>query len=362
MLIFILGTTAEALKMSPIWRRMRKQKMRFQVWSSGQHVEELDKGLASINEGQPDIRLANGFRGKNMNFRYQTLFWAPRVLYATTYNLIRARGSKPVVIVHGDTLTTLLGAVAARFAGAKVVHLEAGLRSGDLRNPFPEEIVRRIVSRVAHFHLCPTLNEVQNLRQELGESAFIANTFRNTAADNLIDFSVRKNTVVPQEKYIVVTIHRSETVDNQLLMKDVVTAINTLACKSKVVLVQDHRFKSSVARFELRLSNQVKILEKLAFPEFIQLVSDAEFVVTDSGGLQEELAILGIPTIIHRVTTERLDGLNRNIILSHGDVNEIIKFSLNYEDYRMPITEVNPSPSDVALRHLIEWNLINVEG
>jgi UDP-N-acetylglucosamine 2-epimerase (non-hydrolysing) len=360
MIVFIFGTTAEALKLSPIWRRMTASGIAFEKWNSGQHIEEIEEGLLAINESFPDRTLVNGFRGKNMTSRNQAFLWAPRVLFSAVVAIKKTRlpGTKTVVLVHGDTLTTLLGALAAKLTRSTCVHVEAGLRSGDWRNPFPEELVRIMVARIADFHFAPSSREVSNLKKESRVTGEIKNTYNNTAVDNLFDFSVQTNRQSGSERYCLVTIHRSESVDDSLFMEQLVETLNQISEGLSVLLVQDHRLKNALKSCQVKLASGVKPMEKKSFPEFISLVSGAEFLITDSGGLQEEAAMLGIPTIVHRKATERYDGLGENIVLSDGQPDKLIAFSKNYQEFVKPMKSLDESPSDLIIDQMNSWNLI----
>ena len=360
MIVFIFGTTAEALKLSPIWRRLRSKGIPFEKWNSGQHIEEIEEGLLAINEGIPERTLVNGFRGKNMTSRSQALVWGPRVLFTAIARIreIRRQGIEPVVIVHGDTLTTLFGALAAFFTRCGCVHVEAGLRSGDWRNPFPEELVRILVARIADFHFAPSEREVSNLENQKHVSGSIACTRNNTAVDNLYDFHVKVNKDVDLTPYCLVTIHRSESIDDPLFMREIVQTLNKIAETIEIVLVQDRRFKSALLSSQLKFNSKIQVREKASFPEFISLVSGAEFLITDSGGLQEEAAVLGVPTIVHRKATERFDGIGENVVLSDGRPENLIEFSKKYTQYEKSMKDLLDSPSDLVIDQLISWNLI----
>ena len=360
MLIFIFGTTAEALKLSPILRRMRKMDYTYETWSSGQHSEELSEGLFSVGEGEPNKHLSNGFMGRNLQSRWEVLVWAPKVFLAIAFQLLKLKGQRPTVVVHGDTLTTLIGTVVSRFTFTNSVHVEAGLRSGDWRNPFPEELVRILVSRLANYHLAPGPNEVETIIRE-NPKKNVANVFAtggNTAVDNLIDFNVKHSVNSHEIEYGLVTIHRSEFIDSKSYMMEFSDLLNEISRGQLIYLVQDQRLKSAFQRHNTQIPSSVVVFDKMPFKEFMAMVCGAKFVITDSGGLQEEAAFLGIPTIIHRKATERMDGLGENVELSEGKNSKVIDFVREINVRKVENKKNIESPSDAAIKQLIDWGLI----
>lgn len=352
--IFILGTTAEGLKVSPILRRLSKLDQDFEIWSTGQHVEDLHLGLKAIGIQNINATLAQGLWGRNLESRWKVAFWSIKVLSNMLPRLIFRKGI--FVVVHGDTMSTLLASIGARMALKKIVHIEAGYRSQNWKSPFPEEIIRRIVSRLVTYHVAPSLDQVTNLLNEGVLEVNIAHTGVNTAADNLFDFAIGMSEI---KDICLVTIHRSESIDDRHFMNDLVESLNSLSISMEIILVADTRLKHALDRCTHTLNLPIQVVPKQSFVEFMKLVSRAAFVVTDSGGLQQELAILGIPTLIHREVTESSDGIGENVRLSRGDVKEIHSFASNYNAYKRPIRFLENSPSDLAITAFNGWNLLD---
>src|SRR4051794_35094260 len=171
--IFV-GTTAELIKMAPVYHELTRRQARPRLWFTGQHVAGVDEMLGILRMPAPDIWLARGARNRSLERPADVPVWAAslgRSLVAHRSELreqLTADGGRPLVIVHGDTFTTVVGALFARRLGATVAHVEAGCRSGSLRSPFPEEANRRVAARLTDIHFAPTDREVNNLKGARG--------------------------------------------------------------------------------------------------------------------------------------------------------------------------------------------------
>jgi UDP-N-acetylglucosamine 2-epimerase (non-hydrolysing) len=239
-----------------------------------------------------------------------------------------------------------------------VVHIEAGLRSGDWRNPFPEEMNRRIVSRIAILHLAPNYEAVKNLLKQKG---IVVNTFGNTGIDALKDMlqrvSHKNHKELEKKTNVTVVLHRTELLSKKVLFADTLLFLEDLALEFRVTMTLD--VPSSLALSDLKNARSIENLKnlnlvpKLNFPDFVELLARADFVITDSGGLQEECAILGIPCFIHREVSERLDGIGENAELTGMSVFKLRELTNNWEQYRRPTRWPASSPSKVSARAIL---------
>lgn len=348
-IVFIIGTSAEAIKIQPVLRRLRDQKIPFEIWSTYQHTEALDKALDSLALPGPSYAFARGDNGKPIERPGQMFSWIVscfKSLFRDRKALGQRLGESPLVIVHGDTVTTVFGAIAARILGAPCAHIEAGLRSGKLTKPFPEEIDRRIVGKLAAIHFAPNAEAAGHLGKR-----DVVNTYNNTAVDGVLDVLG----TVPSEfaaPYGLVLLHRYEFIAQPSLVRE---TISTLAEKSPVPLVViTDVFSGGAIRNALEQvsADRVRIVDKLSYPKFVNAMSGAEFVFTDSGGLQEEAGLLGVPTMLHREVTERPDGIGRNIILSYWNLDKVASFVLDYAKFRRPMIIPENRPSDIIVETL----------
>lgn len=304
--LFILGTRPEAIKLSPLILAMRERPgWEPLVCATGQHRELFDRVL-SIFGIEPDWNLNVMTEGGS--------------LAATTARIIAAlepvlNDCRPdVVFVQGDTLSTLCGALCAFFSRIPVVHIEAGLRTGSLAEPFPEEMNRVLAGRIASLHCAATQEAVDNLRRENVPPESVVLT-GNTGIDALfyVAEGIRSGRVLlrtavqpdPNRRLILVTAHRRESFGDG--MRNICRAIHTLSLRQDIQIVFPVHPNPSVrdTAQELLSDSSVQLTGPLEYPEFVNLLTQAFLVITDSGGIQEEAPSLGKPVLVLRNQTER---------------------------------------------------------
>lgn len=350
MIIFVYGTTAEAIKIAPVVRRLQAQGIQFEQWVTMQHTDSLAAIYPVLGLPEPDRIIANGNKGKPLKSSRDVLGWLweiHRWMRREVKKLKAELPSNTVIVVHGDTLTTVVGAWLARRLGVASAHIEGGLRSGNWRHPFPEELDRRIVGKLATVHYPPSEEAVRHLQGKEN----VVFTHGNTVIDAVIDQGHAASD--SGEHFGVVLLHRFEFISNQSLVNETVAA---LAANSPVPLrlMVDAYSEGALADAIQEFGRgKFEPQQKLNHPEFIGLLRSAAFVVTDSGGIQAETALLGVPTIIHRKATEQHEGLGQNILLSEWKTERLADFVANYSDYQMPMRTPEVSPSDVIVSDLI---------
>ena len=321
--------------MAPLVKEFLKHSEKFdaKVCVTAQHREMLDQVLAFF-EIKPDYDLNLMQPGQN--------------LYQLTADVIV--GLKPVledfkpnvVLVHGDTTTSTAAALAAFYAGAKVGHVEAGLRTHNKLAPFPEEINRQLTSRIADYNFAPTQKSKQNLLNENIAEESIAIT-GNTVIDALLwaqeklknyeDDEIRglKQIVDPTKKMILVTGHRRENFGDGFL--NICKAIKQIAEEnSDVQIIYPVHLNPNVQKpvYDLlnNLSN-VKLIAPLAYPAFVWLMMKSYLILTDSGGVQEEAPSLGKPVLVMRDVTERPEAVEAGTVKMVGTDCEKIISNIN---------------------------------
>lgn len=360
MIAFVYGTTAELIKLAPVFHRLVEDGARPALWCTGQQIEELVGAHDRLGLPEPDVWLASGTRGRSLTRPADVPRWlaaVARTARRRRRELIRALwsdGAPPIVLVHGDTMTTVVGAVLGRWLGATVGHIEAGLRSGDLLSPFPEELDRRLTAVLAHVHYAPGAGNVVNLRRVRGTKV---DTIHNTVIDSLrlVPPGTPSGLGPLPERYGLVSLHRFELVRNGERLRE---AFEVLAAHSRTVplyAVTDPLVSAALREEGLEhLFDGVHLVRvpKLPYFEFVALLRGAAFVVTDSGGLQEECAHLDIPCLVHRLTTERSDGIGGNAVLSGFDVDVLRAFLDAPERLRGRAVPDETSPSVVIAEHL----------
>ena len=227
------------------------------------------------------------------------------------------------VLVQGDTTTAIVGALAAFYAGARVGHIEAGLRSFDVMAPWPEEMNRRLVTQLASLHFAPTPNAAENLLAVGIDPATVLVT-GNTVIDALLlavgrieresrlraELDDQLPAVAPNRRLILTTGHRRESFDGGL--SAMCRALRRVAERGDVEIVYPVHLNPQVraaADAELRGTPGVHLIDPLDYLPFVRLMMRADFIVTDSGGIQEEAPALGKPVLVTRSTSERTEGL-----------------------------------------------------
>lgn len=312
----IFGTRPEAIKMAPVVLELQKHPGKIQsiVAVTAQHREMLDQVLQLFHI-QPDYDL-------NIMSDSQTLFdITSRALLGLKEVIAEAKPD--IVLVHGDTTTTFVGALAAFYHQVPVAHVEAGLRTGNKYSPYPEEMNRKLTSALADLHFPPTQTSRHNL---LAEGVAEANIFvtGNTVIDALLG-TVKPGYVFPpqlaslnQEKgrLILVTTHRRENLGEP--MRQVYQAIRAILedfPDSRVIFpVHRNPLVRQVVEEELSTVARVHLIEPLEYQPFVNLMNQAHIILTDSGGIQEEAPSLGKPVLVLRDTTERPEAIEAGTV------------------------------------------------
>lgn len=308
--LVILGTRPEAIKLCPLVVCLRQLPDQFQVHvcSTGQHRELLDPVWACFSV-QPDTRLDAMRAGQPLAAS------AGRILAALPKVFDTA--APDLVIVQGDTTSTFCGALAAFYAGVPLAHVEAGLRSGDLSAPFPEELHRCLVGRMASLHFAATRGAAQNLIRE-GVPENRIHITGNTGIDALLLTcrAIDQGDIQPAVKFpprlrprILVTMHRREALGG---MPSICRAIHRLVESHDVEIVfplhPNPRVREVVDR-ELPPHERILRCDPLDYISFVELMRQSDLAVTDSGGIQEEAPYLGLRVVVLRQTTERPEGV-----------------------------------------------------
>ena len=308
------GTRPEAVKLAPVVLAMREAGLVTPVMlASGQHPAMVDQALAAFDLA-PDVTLtverSSGSQAELLTEMIRQLdeLWTVRTPAA--------------VVVQGDTTTSLAGALAAFWRRIPVVHLEAGLRSGDLDSPFPEEANRRLVAQVASLHLAPTPLAAMNLLDEniaTGDVLITGNTVVDAAlavAGRKLPFEnpdvARARAAAGDRRLILVTAHRRESWGAPL--DRILEAVKTLvaAYADIDVILPSHPNPAVRAQVDAALAGieRVTVTDPLPYPDLSRLLSEAYLVLTDSGGIQEEAPSFGVPALVLREVTERVESLD----------------------------------------------------
>lgn len=313
-ILTVVGTRPEAIKLFPLIHALRADgRLAARVCATGQHAGMLADVLALAGI-TPDHDLGLMCAGQSLDRLTARLFEA--------IGEVLDRERPDVVIVQGDTTSAFAGALAAHYRQIPVAHVEAGLRSGNMHHPWPEEFNRKAIAAVADWHFAPT---------DAARDALLAENVRrqsvhvtgNTVIDALLWMRARlarqpslaeRMSAIEQachgRRIIAVTCHRRENLDGGV--ERIAAALAELAARNDVAIVLPlHPNPSVRASFLDALScrDQVHLVEPLGYADFVRLLDCAHLALTDSGGVQEEAPALGTPVLVMRETTERLEGI-----------------------------------------------------
>jgi len=314
-LLFVFGTRPEAIKLAPVIRELSaRRNFHCKVCVTGQH-RELLAPILDLFELRPDWNL--DIMRPDQDLAYLT----GAALSGVSGILASFRPDR--VIVQGDTTTTFAGALAAFYHRIPVAHVEAGLRTDNIYAPWPEEVNRRLVSQVADLHFAPTVRARDNLLREGISSGRIVVT-GNTGIDALLWVSalldgraelrsragqVLAGRFAEHQRLILMTGHRREAFDGGLAR--VCDAMAQIALRRDVAIVFPVHPNPNVRRAiePLRRHENILLIEPVDYPELVFLLKRCHFVVTDSGGIQEEAPSFGKPVLVTRDTTERPEAM-----------------------------------------------------
>jgi UDP-N-acetylglucosamine 2-epimerase (non-hydrolysing) len=325
--LFIFGTRPEAIKLCPVvrWLRNKPDEFDTSVCVTAQHRHMLDQVLG-IFDVNPQYDL-------NVMRPNQTLTESTgRMLMQLEPVLQQVRPD--MALVQGDTATTLCGALAAFYANVPVGHVEAGLRTRDLRQPFPEEMNRVVVSRLTALHFAPTAGAAVNLRNEGVTDGIVVTGNPGIDAvlytrDKLLSGAVRGRDwsgLDTSRKLIVVTAHRRESFGAGF--DRIATAIHQIANMDGVQIVypvHPNPNVTDVVRPKLEGHPNIRLIEPLDYASFVDLMQRAYLLLTDSGGVQEEAPSLGKPVLVLRAKTERPEAVDAGTVTLVGtDVDTIV--------------------------------------
>ncbi|WP_444922765.1 non-hydrolyzing UDP-N-acetylglucosamine 2-epimerase [Microbulbifer sp. DLAB2-AF] len=363
--LIIFGTRPEAIKMAPLVREFSKNKgIECKVCVTAQHRLMLDQVL-DVFEIRPDWDLDIMKHGQDLTDITGGILLGLRSIL---------KEWKPdVVMVHGDTTTTLAASLACYYEKIPVGHVEAGLRTGNIYSPWPEEMNRRLTGAIATLHFAPTLKAKENLLSE-GVADKAIKITGNTVVDALYEAIsiIKSNPEIENEflkkfsfidankKIILVTGHRRENFG--LGFENICSALKEIAASNPDILIVypvhlNPNVQEPVGRILSGLSN-VLLIEPLEYLPFIYLMSHSFLILTDSGGIQEEAPSLGKPVLVMRDTTERPEAVSAGTVKlvgtnSHSIMSEVMKLIDDNELYRRMSEAHNPYGDGKACSRIV---------
>jgi UDP-N-acetylglucosamine 2-epimerase (non-hydrolysing) len=361
----VFGTRPEAIKMAPLVKLLGQQDWDSRLCITGQHREMLDQVL-ELFEISPEYDLNVMKTGQD--------------LYSITTDVLT--GLKPVlqdfkpdiVLVHGDTTTTLAATLAAYYEQIPVAHVEAGLRTGNLYSPWPEEANRKLTGALARYHFAPTELSRQNLLKEHITPETITVTGNTVidalhwVSDKLNQPNIETNKLAEQfqflntkAKMILVTGHRRESFGRGF--ENICKALKQTAskypdCQIVYPVHLNPNVQEPVQQLLTGIPN-IHLLKPLDYLPFVYLMNRAYFILTDSGGIQEEAPSLGKPVLVTRDTTERPEAINAGTVKLVGTnieqiTTEIDKLMQSTDNYQLMSQAINPYGDGFACKRIIQ--------
>ena len=370
MIHVFMGTMAEYIKTAPLLRLMDDAGVDYRLIDAGQHGLLNAEIRARLGVRDPDLCLGDD---RDMTTIGEVVRWsAGLVRRLRDRQWVRDHvfaGHPGVCVVHGDTPSTFLAAVMAHRAGLSVAHLEAGLRSGNVLNPFPEEMVRLVVMRLAEVLFAPDEIAVANLRRMKVKGEVVAlpaNTVVEALAHDLGQMHVEAGVMDPTGTApdrsqvegtgpVIATLHRVENLKRAGRLQLFHDTLVRIAAEREVIFCM-HGPTIQVMRpngMEESLSAAgVKVRGLASHREFLAMIAEAPYVITDGGSIQEEAALLGVPTLLWRKVSERPDGIGANVVVSEFDQAVIDDFLADPMRHAVPPADLGVAPSEVILDRL----------
>jgi len=374
-ILIVFGTRPEAIKMAPLVKKFQEDSELFdlKVCVTAQHREMLDQVL-ELFEIEPDYDLNIMKSGQD--------------LYDVTSNVllgmreVLAEFKPDVVFVHGDTSTTSSTALAAFYQQIKVAHVEAGLRTGDIYSPWPEEANRQITGVLSNYHFAPTTTSQENLLRENKDPKFILvtgntvidalylaldkiksnRTLKESIVSSIEDEIADENFRLESSKFILVTGHRRENHGQGFI--NICKALKSIALNNpNVDIVYPVHLNPNVQKPVNELLSDVEniyLIKPMQYEAFIYMMDKSYFIITDSGGVQEEAPSLGKPVLVMRDTTERPEALEAGTVKLVGTDTDLIvqeseKLLNDKEAYSLMSKAHNPYGDGTSCEQIVNF-------
>lgn len=363
-ILLILGTRPEAIKMIPVYYQLKKNGFQTLLCSTGQHIEMVNE-ILDFFKIKADFEL-------NIMKPNQDLFYITNQVLTKIKDVLDL--CKPdLVLVQGDTTTAMSAALAAFYLKIPIGHIEAGLRTNNIFSPFPEEANRKIISLITDFHFTPTKLATQQLLKENINPEKIFNT-GNTVVDALynvqkkiennevnIDLEIKNivnNSKRNQKKVILLTIHRRESL---MYLENSLNAIKEIAQINDDLEIiypvhPNPLIRNVIDKIELYKLKNIHITKPLSYKDLIYSLINSFAVITDSGGIQEEAISLAKPTLVLRLETERMEGINAGAasLIKNFETENIKKQILDLLQYKRSLKNLNVYGDGTASKQIVD--------
>ncbi|WP_416448161.1 non-hydrolyzing UDP-N-acetylglucosamine 2-epimerase [Leeuwenhoekiella sp. A2] len=357
-ILVCLGTRPEAIKMAPVLLELKRKNLPHKLCITAQHRELLDPVLNFFSlKVDYDLNLMQADQSLN----------GLSAAILKEIDGVLTKEKPALVFVHGDTTTSVMVAIAAFHRGCQVGHVEAGLRTYDKQNPFPEELNRQLTARIADFHFAPGERALKNLKQEGVSRALVTG---NTVIDALkiaLNKIEKGYTSKPIEnlkkqidfskKIILVTGHRRENFGAGF--SNICKALLEIAGQKNAELIYPVHLNPNVQGpvYKMLLNQPgIHLIDPLDYPDFIWLMAKADLIISDSGGIQEEAPSLGIPVLVTRTATERVESLKTGRSYLVGtNTGQIVKKTIAILSQGSKLTKENPYGDGKAAVRIVDF-------
>ena len=339
-LCVVLSTRPEIIKLSPLIKKFKIHKNDFYLINTNQHtLNKMSKIFFNF------FKISGKTYNIYPNKESQASFFSESV---HSIEKILQKNKPNFLIVQGDTNTGLAGCLAASFINRnlehkdkiKIVHIESGLRSFD--NTMPEEINRKLIDQMSDILFPPTKFDFNNLQKDnclkLKKTYIVGNTITDVLKEYLPlanKSKILEKLKLTEKKYFLVTLHRPESVDIKKNLSNLLKTLKILHKKYDypIIFPIHPRTKNNMKKLKLSFDKKIKVIEPLEYLEFLKLMKDSKLILSDSGGIQEEASILGVPCVTLRTSTERQITLLRKVnILTGYNQNKILKAVKNFHN------------------------------
>ena len=352
-IIYVLGTKAQFIKCKHILENLISRNIKIIIIDTGQHKEFTTNELGESGLIYEYINISKN--KVNVSSIYAMVVWFLKIVFSLKNK--HSLGNVSFCMVHGDTVSTLVGLLYAKYNGYKTVHLESGYKSFNLFKPFPEEIIRNIVTKYSDFLIVDGKTQLNNVAK-YKEKKKIIEIPRNTIIDSLNEFNFKNPTDVKNN--LIVTVHRTENIYYKKKMLLLIELLKEIQIKYSfdninwfchdVTLNAIRKFKLE----ELIKNNNIELKNLITHDSFISELRSSKLIITDGGSIAEECSILGLNTIIWRDVVENEEYLNEHVILSKYNFETIFKFLNVMKNRRNNFKKFN-SPSEELVKQLVEY-------
>jgi UDP-N-acetylglucosamine 2-epimerase (non-hydrolysing) len=347
--------------MAPVMRVLETRQIPFHLVFTGQHKATMQELLVEFGIHAQAQYLYDGAEISGIG---KMLWWVPmilkRLLKKIRHIMHSEEGKASVILVHGDTFSTLIGALAGKLRGSKVVHVESGLRSFNWFHPFPEELTRLAVFRLADVAMCPGEWATGNMKKFPIDCV---NTRENTLLDAVrvaLHTTVNKDMEVKGD-YCVVSIHRFENIFRRHRLEQIIKLIELVSQQYHVIFVLHPATEKRLIKCQLKSrlegNEHIQLVPRMTYVPFVQLIGGSRFVITDGGSNQEELYYMGVPTLLMRSATERKEGVGSTVTISNYSSEVVDSFlgSLSADGKtKSPIMMSDVQPSERIVDALLD--------